>query len=544
MKPNIFMSYSRREVGFVDDLTHRLEQLGYHIWLDYCSLVPGTPWATQIDKGLDESEVVLLVVSKSSMASQYVELEWRRVLKENKRVILLIFEAVDLPKELEKFEWVDFRGNYEAGIKELVKQIESPVQEEHPAPETGFKVPGVVWWAFGLSLVTAFISLFCLWSLFVPFFLLPLPYRIFKRDFNITQVQAALWLLPLLLILTDAASAQMENSAGSSSGASDWLMNLFVLSLLVVPALVLILRSKAMRRWGKPEASLPQFANRYQPDDKHPQPVPFFIDYAPQDQRIADEMIQAFKKYKHPQAADIQSAQAVFVLLSAYKNDTQADPESQTVFPVMVQNCQPADKLSKVQWIDFRGGVRNLDAMACLLADPARLLSALGVRPMGDRLVLPPIIMSMYYFLVLLCVFVLGSDVKSVYEYPERITDTFWQTIIVLILLFGLLFWMNRGLLQRKGRLASFINFSLALMGLGIISTAQTMVFAVNSTDTTSFSTAEAYPLMGYAAGMLIMSIFLAFRYRDVRLWFPVRVKAPKQAKTPNSVPVLNKTKS
>ncbi len=88
MKPNIFMSYSRREVGFVDDLTHRLKKLGYQVWLDYCSLVPGTPWATQIDKGLDESNVVLLVVSKASMASQYVELEWRRVLRENKRVIL------------------------------------------------------------------------------------------------------------------------------------------------------------------------------------------------------------------------------------------------------------------------------------------------------------------------------------------------------------------------------------------------------------------------------------------------------------------------
>jgi len=109
MKPNIFMSYSRREVGFIDDLTHRLEKEGFKVWLDYRSLVPGTPWAGQINKGLDESEVILLVVSKESIASKYVELEWRRVLKETKRIILVIFEAVDLPKELERYEWVDFR---------------------------------------------------------------------------------------------------------------------------------------------------------------------------------------------------------------------------------------------------------------------------------------------------------------------------------------------------------------------------------------------------------------------------------------------------
>src|SRR5262249_31720185 len=116
MTPNIFMSYSRREVGFVDDLTHQLELAGFNVWLDYRQLIPGTPWAAQIHKGLQEADVILLVVSKESIASKYVELEWRHVLTEkNKRILLAIFEAVDLPHELEKYEWVDFRGNYEAG---------------------------------------------------------------------------------------------------------------------------------------------------------------------------------------------------------------------------------------------------------------------------------------------------------------------------------------------------------------------------------------------------------------------------------------------
>ena len=541
MKPDIFMSYSRREVGFVDDLTDRLEKQSYRVWLDYRSLVPGTPWAGQIDKGLDEAEVVLLVVSKSSMASQYVELEWQHVLKENKRVILLVFEAMHLPAELEKFEWVDFRGDYEKGIKALTRRLESSMQEEQPAPETGFKVPGVVWLAFGLSLVTAFMSLFCIWSLFVPFFLLPLPYRLFKRDFNITQVQAALWLLPILLFLTAIASQGIDDPSGVVTGPSEFALNLFLISLPLIPFLVFILRSKAMRRWGKPQASLAEFADRYQPDDRHPQPVPFFIDYAPQDQRIADEMAQTFKKYDHPQAADIQSARAVFVLLSEFKNDTQADPESQTVFPVMVQTCKPADKLSKVQWVDFRSGVRNLDAMALLLPEPAKLLSALGVRPTGDQLALPPIIMSMYYFLVLLCIFILGSNLKSGYEYPERLMEALPETIIILALMFGLLFWMNRGLLRRKGRLASFTNFSVALLGLGVLSFAQFIVYAYNIGDTTNpYSLAEVYPPAGYVIGMLVMSVFLVFRYRDVRLWFPVRL--PKQAEAPGRLPALTRT--
>jgi len=519
MKPNIFMSYSRREVGFVDQLTNRLEEKGYKVWLDYRTLVPGTPWKVQIEKGLDESEVILLVVSKESMASKYVELEWRRVIKEkDKRIILAVFEAVDLPEILEKYEWVDFRGNFEAGVEELVGQLEAPMEEEHPVPETGFKIPGVVWWAFFLSLGTAVMSLFSLWSLFIPFFLIPLPYRILKRDFNISQVQAALWMLPIALILTSvAADPVLAEDYDPAFGIS------FV-ALLVVPILIALLRSKGMQRWGKPQASLVKFAGLYKPEETQPRPVPFFIDHALQDKHIADEMTRILTEYGHPQAADIQSAEAVFVLLSVFNTDTEADPESQTVFPVMVQTCEPAAKLSKVQWIDFRRGVRNLEAMAKLLPEPAKLLKALGVRPVGEQLTLPPIIMGMYYFLILLGVFILGSVFKSAWEFPENLIITAVPVFSFLILIGVLLFFLIRALVQRKGRLAGFVNFSIALVAFGMLSFLQSIV-PVSMLPDDEFSLADAYPLFAYAIGMTVMLIFLAFRYRDVRRWFPAKEK-------------------
>ena len=518
MKPNIFMSYSRREVGFVDQLTNRLEEEGFKVWLDYRTLVPGTPWKVQIEKGLDESEIILLVVSKESMASKYVELEWRRVIQEvDKRIILVIFEAVDLPDELEKYEWVDFRGKFEAGIEELVGQLESPVEEEHPAPETGFKVPAVVWWAFFLSLATAVMSFFSLWSLFIPFFLIPLPYRIIKRDFNISQVQAALWMLPVALMLTSfAADPVLAEEYDPAYGIS------FV-ALLVAPILVFVLRSKGMQRWGKPQASLVKFAGLYEPANLQPEPVSFFIDHVPQDKRIADEMANTFVKHGHSQAADIQSAKAVFVLLSTFKTDSKADPESQTVFPVMVQTCEPAAKLSKVQWIDFRRGVRNLDAMAKLLPEPAKLLKALGVRPVGEQLTLPPIIMGMYYFLTLLGIFILGSVFKNAWEFPENFVIVAIPIVIILVLIGFLLYFLNRALVQRKGRLSGFFNFSIALVVFGVLTFVQSFVPGMMLPDDDNFSLAEMYPVAAYVVGMTIMLIFLAFRYRDVRRWFPAK---------------------
>jgi hypothetical protein len=198
----------------------------------------------------------------------------------------------------------------------------------------------------------------------------------------------------------------------------------------------------------------------------------------------------------------------------------------------MIQTCEPAEKLSKIQWIDFRGGVRNLDAMAKLLPDPAKLLRALGVRPTGNQLTLPPIIMSMYYFLILLGIFILGSVFKNAWEYPQNFLLVLPQTIIVLTLIGLLLYFTSRALIKRQGRLASFFNFSLALIAFGLLAFTQSFLPAFTSAGNTyysesnKFSLAEAYPILAYVVGILVLGIFLIFRYRDVRRWFPAKGKS------------------
>ncbi len=535
MKPNIFMSYSRREVGFVDDLTHRLEKEDFKVWLDYRTLVPGTPWKAQIDAGLKGADTVILVVSKESMASKYVELEWRHFLKMDKRLILVIFEAVDLPKELEAYEWVDFRGNYEKGLKELFSQLNRSIKEKHRVPETGFKVPMIVWVAFALSLMIALYSLSAFWSLFVPWFLVPLPYRIFKRNFDFTEVQTALLILPIALYLGSLGMA-------TDLDLADSIMVLAFNSLWFVGALFFVLRSKGMQRWGKPEATMPKFANPYKPDDSKPKPVSFFIDHAPQDRLVAEEMTRVFEHHGHPRAADVASAKAVFVLLSAFKNDTSADPEDQVVYPVLIQTTQPSQKLSKIQWIDFRSGVRNLDAMAHLLPEPAKLLSALGIRPLGNQMVLPTVITTLRNFVILLGIFTGGSIVQYLGEFYNAGLDLVLNTdeaggilfgfIGNLLLIGALTFFMVRHLAARKGWFASLRNFILGLLGIGLL------IFALQEVDLRALdmldylgipveetSLAATFPMMIYLVGGPALALFLFVRRQDVRRWFPANVK-------------------
>jgi hypothetical protein len=521
MTKNIFISYSRRELGFVDDLVGRLEGENYHVWLDYRALIPGSPWNVQIDKGLKEADTVLLVVSKAALASEYVALEWQHFLKTKQRFILLIFEAVDLPKELEQFEWVDFRGSYTAGLAELLAQLKQPIQEEHAVPETGFKAPWIVWLAILVSAVVALLSLFEYWTLFIPWLLVPLPYRIYKRNFNFTQVQTALWALPIASLLSlnvyDDPSLDV----------------IVVLGLVFGLILLFIIRSTAMQRWGKPEAIIPKYINPHDPKIQNPTPVPFYVDYAVQDRVVAEELIDTLKKYGHPQVSDIREAKAVFALISSFKSDTDAHPESQMLFPILIQtNHNISKKLSRIQWIDFRPGVRGLDTIAQLLSDPKELLKALGMRPVSSQTVYSPVITALYYLIILLTVINIGTALNYIIDPPVELLPEDVGSLLANVFLFlGLAFFMVRGLTSRKGLFSNLWQILIGVLVMGALvlwqvevdtSIMTDMQYAGVDVETIAYSFVNVAQYV-FVLGVVVTGLVFLRNGRDAIRWFPAR---------------------
>jgi len=531
MTQNIFMSYSRRELGFVDDLVSKLEDEKYNVWLDYRALIPGSPWNVQIEKGLTDADTVLLVVSKAALASEYVALEWRHFLETNKRVILLIFEAVDLPKELEQYEWVDFRGSYTAGLTELFSQLKQPIQEEHPVPETGFKAPWIVWLAFIISLVVAILSAYEWWTLFIPLVLIPLPYKIYKRNFNFTHVQAALAALPLASLLS-VFIFSLNNSDVDFDLLSVLLTDLlFLPSLVFGLTLLFVLRSPAMQRWGRPEAIIPKYINPQNPKIQNPAPIPFYVDYVFQDRVIAEDLIAVLKKYGHPQVDTIQEANAVFALISQFKSDTEASPDKQMLFPILVQtNNDISKKLSKIQWIDFRPGVRGLDTIAQLLPDPKALLKSLGMRPVSSQAVYSPTITAIYYFIIFLAVVNTGSALHYLIDLRDTLPlDVFVEFAANIVLFLGLTYFMVRGLTSRKGFFSSLWTVLLGVVGLGLLTFWQKVLDNAVAEAIASQLGVEVggnfivYIEYVYYLGVAVTGLIFLRNRRDVKHWFPAK---------------------
>ena len=86
----VFISYSRADAGFVDKVRRKLVAKGVSVWLDRHDLVAG-PLQKQIDKAIGINNVVLLVLSKDSIASDWVEHEVkaaRRIERKEGREVL------------------------------------------------------------------------------------------------------------------------------------------------------------------------------------------------------------------------------------------------------------------------------------------------------------------------------------------------------------------------------------------------------------------------------------------------------------------------
>ncbi len=549
MKPDIFISYSRQCIGFVDELAHRLEKQEFNIWMDYLNLIPGRPWADQINKGLEEAEILLLVVSPESVSSRSVEVEWRHFLERKKRIILLIFQAVPLPPDLAGQEWVDFRGGFASALKDLLQRIASPTPLNKPAPQSGFKAPFTVWLAAGLSVITAIYSLFAFWTVLIPWILVPLPVRIFKRNFNLSQVQTALWTLTVALFFSLGFAIEFGLNANADFDYGN-MFSLYNLGLLIlylqvflIPInsilLLLLLRSPAMQRWGRPEACVPKFANIYRPNIPNPKPVRFYIDHAQQDSVIARELAVELKKYGHTQAEEIAAADEVLVMLSRFKTDTEADPEKQVVYPILIQRTKISEKLSKMQWIDFRKGARNMEAIAQLLPQPEKMLKAVGVRPTSSgQPAMPNIIIILVDFLIIMGVVNIGSFFSYILELtslniklvldsdPAAVLQSLSLHLICMLLSGGLLYLMVRAITERRGWFASPWMIFLGLGAVFFFFTWQASLGIELSTTFMKYGIVSEtmFPLLPFLLiilGGFIVGIAILFRFKALRRWFP-----------------------
>jgi hypothetical protein len=121
---HVFISYSRRNNTFADQLETELEAAGIDAWTDN-DLEAGEPWRESIDNAIQQCFAVLAVMSEDAKKSEYVTYEWSYALGVGVTVIPLVLRKVTLHPKLEELQYLDFSGDFNAPFKKLLRRLKN-----------------------------------------------------------------------------------------------------------------------------------------------------------------------------------------------------------------------------------------------------------------------------------------------------------------------------------------------------------------------------------------------------------------------------------
>jgi hypothetical protein len=132
-----FFSYSRTDSVFVLKLAKDLREAGVQIWLDKLDIKPGSHWDSSIEAALNACQRMILVLSPSSVESTNVMDEVSFALENNKTIIPVLLSECKLPFRLKRLQWIDFTGDYNTGLQQLLDSLGNPTfntnKESNPA---------------------------------------------------------------------------------------------------------------------------------------------------------------------------------------------------------------------------------------------------------------------------------------------------------------------------------------------------------------------------------------------------------------------------
>ena len=117
----IFISYARTDMKFVDQLEEDLKVRGFGTWVDRRKLEGGQDWLDDIQKAIEQCQVLLIALSPDAVVSRYVLMEYRHALRAGKTVIPLEYRSSPkVPMDLNGIQWINFMRPYGEGLNELL----------------------------------------------------------------------------------------------------------------------------------------------------------------------------------------------------------------------------------------------------------------------------------------------------------------------------------------------------------------------------------------------------------------------------------------
>lgn len=124
----VFISYSRRDAAFADELVEGLKACGFEAYIDREDIAPGEAWETRLGGLIAEADTVVYVISPHSVSSEQCHWEVTETLRLSKRLLPVVWAPVpdaQMPKELARLNFVFFDGgkSFAKGLADLAQAL-------------------------------------------------------------------------------------------------------------------------------------------------------------------------------------------------------------------------------------------------------------------------------------------------------------------------------------------------------------------------------------------------------------------------------------
>jgi hypothetical protein len=127
---DVFISYSRKDIAFARLIQESLQANDLDAWIDWDRIPVGEKWWLEICQAIENANVFMFIISKTSIGSSVCKDEINHAIKNNKRIIPIIVDNLkpesikDFAPGLPQYNWIIFE-------KDRIFQI-----EENPEVKT------------------------------------------------------------------------------------------------------------------------------------------------------------------------------------------------------------------------------------------------------------------------------------------------------------------------------------------------------------------------------------------------------------------------
>lgn len=140
----VFISCSHEDIDFAETLRSRLEREGFEVWTYDDRLIAGEDWRAGIDQAIRDALALIVIMSPSAKASEYVTCEWAFAWGVGVKIAPILIRPTNLHPRLESIQYFDFVNRAFRSWDNLFKLIKNMSGEPRVRHATSSDLPPIV----------------------------------------------------------------------------------------------------------------------------------------------------------------------------------------------------------------------------------------------------------------------------------------------------------------------------------------------------------------------------------------------------------------